>query len=316
MIRALGLVVLATALVAPALPVRAVQIRVDASGGGDYLTIQAGLDAASTGDTVRVAPGTYSGAGNRALDFGGTRLTLWAPAGAESTIIDCGLAARAFNFHSGEDTTAVVRGFTVTRGTATQGGGLYCAGASPLVWDCWFVSNSATSGAGAFCASSSAKFRACVFRENSATYGSGITILSSTAALRNCTFCKNGGAAAQGTIYCVGSPAPSIYRCVIAFSATGPGLSCVGGSMPYTTHSIVFENAGGDDLCGTAYYNLFEDPLFCGIESDDLTVCANSPCIFSNNGWGEAVGALGEGCAECSSPVARTSWGRLKSLYR
>jgi len=43
-----------------AAPVSAATITVDADGGADYTTIQAAIDAASAGDTITVAEGTYS----------------------------------------------------------------------------------------------------------------------------------------------------------------------------------------------------------------------------------------------------------------
>jgi len=122
MIRALGLVRPGDSAgrTGPAGP--RVQIRVDASGGRRLLTIQAGLDAASTGDTCAWRPGPTRRAGNRALDFGGTRLTLWAPAGAESTIIDW--ASRpGLQLPLGRGHHRRRAGIHRHAGTATQGGG-------------------------------------------------------------------------------------------------------------------------------------------------------------------------------------------------
>ena len=77
---------------------------------GDAGTIQGGIDLASPGDTVLVHAGTYTGAGNKNLDFGGKDLVLRSEAGAEVTIIDCQGSGRGLYFHSGESEAAVVEG--------------------------------------------------------------------------------------------------------------------------------------------------------------------------------------------------------------
>lgn len=82
-----------------------------------YQTIQAAIDAASNGDTVRVARGTYRGAGNKDLDFRGKAITLESEDGPAYTIIDCEGIGRAFYFHSGESSLSVVNGFTIKNGS-------------------------------------------------------------------------------------------------------------------------------------------------------------------------------------------------------
>ncbi|MCP4679609.1 MAG: hypothetical protein GY854_29775, partial [Deltaproteobacteria bacterium] len=65
-------------------------------------TIQEGINAAATGDTVLIADGTYTGEGNRDISFGGKAITVTSVNGAESTIIDCEYSGRGFIFDNGE----------------------------------------------------------------------------------------------------------------------------------------------------------------------------------------------------------------------
>ena len=102
-----------------------------------------------------------------------------------------------------------------------------------------------------------------------------------------------------GGIYCENGSAPSIANTIIGFSNGGGALVCSGDDNPTTTHSCIFGNASGDDLCGTYSENLVVDPLFCDLNVDDVSLCENSPCLPGNNAWGVLIGALGAGCAEC-----------------
>ncbi len=95
-----------------------------------YATIQAAIDAAVNDDTVLVADGTYTGAGNRDLDFGGRAITVRSENGAVPCIIDiqgnAGDPHRAFHFHSGETAASVVEGFTIKKGLMNRGVAVLC----------------------------------------------------------------------------------------------------------------------------------------------------------------------------------------------
>ena len=111
-------------------------ITVRADGTGDYPTIQAAIDAASDYAGIRLEDGTYTGTGNRDVDFKGKKVRVYSRNGVPSQcVINCqGSGAdyhRGFLFTSSEDSSSVLEGVRVMNGYAVRGGGIYCSNASP-----------------------------------------------------------------------------------------------------------------------------------------------------------------------------------------
>jgi len=292
-------------------------IHVDAGGGGDYLTIQDAVDAASACDTILVAPGTYTGPANRNISFGGKNIVLKSQDRRAPTVIDCEYQDRGFYFVDGEDESATVQGFTVKNGLGS-GGGIRCVNSWPTVVDCVFTGNDGENyGGGVYCnnaVSPSPSFVNCVFANNSAAIqGGGVLMDFSEVTFTNCTFVGN-GASEGGGIHCGVNSAPAFVNCIIAFGSEGGAVHCPTSSVPTFNHCCVFGNAGGDELCGDHYENLFEDPLFCGAPEGDYSLYDTSLCLPANNAWAVLIGALGEGCN--ATVVQEKSWGAIKAMHR
>jgi hypothetical protein len=117
---------------------------------GSFPTIQAAIDAATTGDRVIVAPGTYQ----ERIDFKGKAITVKSAKGRAATIIDAGGQGRAVTFTNGEGAGSVLRGFTIRNGTDANapglggGGGIGIFFASPTIRDD-LVTNNVACGDGA-----------------------------------------------------------------------------------------------------------------------------------------------------------------------
>ncbi len=317
----------------------------------DQPTIQAGIDAAGEGDIVLVAPGTYTGTGNRNLDFGGTNMTVMSESGAAQTIIDCEGADVAFYIHTGEDSTSIIRGFTMANGIGGNGAGIVVYDSAATIENCIFSNNTASMNGGGIYygyAPSLGFIRNCVFFGNSAPYrGGGITCDNClgediSPVITDCVFYDNvagtGGANGGGAIFC-NSASPTIAGCTLVGNTGDTGAGGIGshGGTPivrrciiafstagYATddcdvdHCIIFGNAGGDRSADGPRANLIIDPLFCDMAGWDLTLCSNSPCLpgAPENPWGELVGVYGSGCGDCDSPVEQSSWGSIKAMYR
>jgi hypothetical protein len=142
--------------------------------------IQEAIDAAASGDTVVIMRGTYTGEGNRDLDFKGKAITVRSedPNYPNLVIIDCEGTVenphRGFEFHRYETPMSVLAGLTITGGYQELGGGLYCGDyARPTVTNCTFRDNSGSLGGGIYTESSPTLIN-CTFSNNSADGGGGI----------------------------------------------------------------------------------------------------------------------------------------------
>ena len=85
----------------------------EGSRNSPFKTLSKGGTKASTGDTIKVVKGTYSGSSNRGLNPNGKNLVVMSVDGADSTFLDAGSVDRHFSFSNSEDTTFQVIGFTL-----------------------------------------------------------------------------------------------------------------------------------------------------------------------------------------------------------
>lgn len=178
------------------IPSQARTITVDDDGPADFDNIQAAVDDANDGSEIIVADGTYTGTGNRDIDFLGKAITLRSESGPESCIIDCQNLSRAFYFHNGEDANSVLDGFTLTNGSAASGGAISCSGSSPVIANCIITSNRAGSlsgsGGAVLCGEYSCPtITNCTITGNSAGTGGAICCYESIASMSNCILSDN-----------------------------------------------------------------------------------------------------------------------------
>lgn len=160
---------------------------------GDYPTIQAGINASSNGDTVLVASGTYTGTGNKNLDFGGRRIVVMSEGGPASCTIDCQSSGRGAYFHSGESSLSVLQGFTIKSGSSTNGGGVNITNSSPTIKRCiiWSCSSLGSYGAGIYISNGSPLIIHCTIAQNSAWKGGAMYATNASMTVNSCIVVNN-----------------------------------------------------------------------------------------------------------------------------
>jgi hypothetical protein len=160
-----------------------------------YPTIQAAIDAASAGDVIEIASGTYTGDGNRDLNYLGKAITVRSELDDPMTcIIDCEGQARGVTFDTSEGPDSILRGVTILNGNGLYyGGGIYCSGASPTVLKCHIANCKALwSGGGAYVINgTSPEFVDCSFMSNVSDFGAGIYVKDSSLTVNGSIFKGN-----------------------------------------------------------------------------------------------------------------------------
>ncbi len=299
-------------------------------------TIRAAVDAAYEGDTILVAPGTYTGPDNRNIDFGGKNLVLVSESGPELTVIDCQDSGRGFIFDDGESPQSRVEGFTIRDGKGSSGGGIYVNGANPTIvgcvvfsshasngggmyvrnvtemtiTDCQFLGNETMGyGAGLCCQIGSLRLdiEGCVFSGNTAGYGGAIAFGgNSDVSVTGCTFVDNSAGNGEAVWQAGDVIQVSIQNSILAYNGLGDVLYCNGSLKSDLICCDVYGNGGGDwtgclqelaDFDG----NFSLEPRFADFAGGDYRVECSSPCMPHNSGCDAMVGAL---AAECTPPVA------------
>lgn len=226
----------------------------------EYDTIQSAIDAASDGDEVVVADGIYTGDGNKNLEFLGKAITVRSENGPENCIIDCESSGRGFYFHHDEDSSSVVKGFTIRNGYVDgawpqdSGGGILCASSSPTIIDNIIINNSVLYGGGGICCfeSSNPIIQNNTIRENFAFLGGGIYCFRSSPMITDNDIMSNITDSHGGGISCSDYSDPIIQNNTIIGNrgrigtGTGGGVECYHYASPTIINNIIAKNSAGN----------------------------------------------------------------------
>jgi hypothetical protein len=263
--------------------------RLRADGSGDFPNLQQAIAGASSGDILDLAAGTYTGGGNRNLDFAGKALRVRAPAGPAATVLDLTgtMDDQGLIFQSGEGPGTAIQGITV-RGALSQGEsgmGVQCIGTSPTFTDCVFSRCAASPGGmggGVLVDGGSPMFTSCVFDSCGGAFGGGgAWVKTGHADFLNCLF--------RGNV-------------VVQPGSRGGGGMLVDNGASATATGCMFErNKSRTHGAGISSYG-FVDAVDCVFLANDAEDAINSRgggffgdgfvegCIFRLNEAGEGGG--------------------------
>jgi parallel beta-helix repeat protein len=215
-------------------------------------SIQYGIESSSNTDTVVVNPGTYFDNINfngHNITLGSRYLTTADTSYISQTIIDGGQNGSVVTFNSGEDSTTVLTGFTITNGT-----GIICT-------DCGGMSGNRVGG-GVFIFDSNPQLNNLLIAQNEHLdlfWGGGVFLWESDVIIDNCVITNNETHSSGGGI-AISNSNPTIINSIISDNYTdhnGGGVSIAYNSLPYFENCLIENNIITINGRGAGIY--FED---------------------------------------------------------
>ncbi len=201
---------------------------VASSGGGQtwgaaFKSIQEGIEAASDGDSVTVAPGAYL----ENINFAGKNITLRStdppdPDIVGATIVDGNQAGSVVTFDATETETCILSGFTIRNGKSDYGGGI-----SVAEWS-WRGSTHATVESNIITGNSADREGGGLFRCDGVIEGNVIT--------------ENSAASGGGLFRCDGVIRNNVIKDNSATSGVGGGFALCSGVIE---GNLITKNSGG-----------------------------------------------------------------------
>ena len=284
---------------------------VNPAGTGDALTVQAGIDSATSGDTVLVACGTYYE--HDLIMKSGVCLK------GENSLppcvtIDAEHKGKLINCTNSESST-VIEDLLMINGSSY---GMTCSTSrlpiqGPTVNNCIFSQNTNPT---VDVLVSSPSFYNCIFFENSGSAGTIVIVYAGSEALiSHCTFFNNSTGVAVGM-----EGTATIENCILAYCQQWSIYDA--DEMSWYGISCSDFYANGSPERDAALVQQFPscfiaDPQFCGIPgSDNFYLQSDSPCAPGNHPSGNACGIIGALPVLCGSVKTESrTWGSVKALY-
>ncbi len=257
----------------------------DGSINNPFASIQHGIDMSYDGDTIIVNPGTYY----ENINFNAHNIVLTSlflttgdTSFLSSTIIDGSSSGTAVTFAYGEDSTAIIYGFTIQNGSKLggNGGGILCDNSStPSILYNHIRWNSAYRGGGISCNWTSPTIIGNLIEENYGNeYGGGIGSYKANPTIKGNIIRNNTVSKWGGGIGCYYSAAKISYNLILnnSSNARGGGIYLAANEA---SNAVVFNNTiiGNNSIDGGGMY-------FYACGSPDISNCICWDNYASNNG--------------------------------